>query len=179
MSENDLIRRGDVERLLRSLDVHGDGERSLRDYAVGLVREMIPADPWAAAAEELAQATEAYIALTMGGPSAFVAAAKRIRAALAAWRTLAKPEPACTCVGMTVPWHDATCARAGIFTPGDAGAAFAKSAKSAPGVRDVEFVMGSAPERCPEPDCLDGHVPSQPDGEPEPCPRCAKGGSHD
>jgi hypothetical protein len=27
-------------------------------------------------------------------------------------------------------------------------------------------------KKCNEPNCVDGYVPSQPDGEPEPCPRC-------
>ena len=37
--------------------------------------------------------------------------------------------PACTCVGMTVPWHEQGCPRK--WTPRDAAGAFAKSAEPA------------------------------------------------
>jgi len=37
-------------------------------------------------------------------------------------------------------------------------------------------VTPAAPAKCGNRDCLDGYVPSQPDGEPEPCPDC-KGGA--
>lgn len=37
---------------------------------------------------------------------------------------------------------------------------------------DIDALLAPAP--CATPDCVDGYVPSQPDGEPEPCPSCAK-----
>lgn len=40
----------------------------------------------------------------------------------------------------------------------------------------AQFAEPAKPEPCRNPDCADGYVPSQPDGEPKPCPACRPGG---
>jgi len=131
MSENDLVRRGDVLRLIEEHQTAGEGcdspcVRLLAGQMIALpASPALPPD----AAETLRQLRACA--------SAWVPEAKLVGNVSAgdivrALDAVIPPEPACTCVGMTVPWHDAPCPRAGIFTPGDAGAAFAKSAEPAP-----------------------------------------------
>jgi hypothetical protein len=187
MSADDLIRRGDVERLLRSLDVHGEGERSLRDYAVGLVREMIPSDPRSAAAVRLAEATDAEMEAQDAYVRAFgdeeigkawvlFSAARKAKAeALAAWRSLAR-EPK--------TWPDPVTAFAAVRAAvPDAfeGVAICAICDGGP-ANDCACVCpnGGAPERCQEPGCHEGRVKRTDVFTGEllfvPCPRCAKGG---
>jgi len=179
MSENDLVRRGDVLRLIEEHQTAGEGcdspcVRLLAGQMIALpASPALPPD----AAETLRQLRACA--------SAWVPEAKLVGNVSAgdivrALDAVIPPEPACTCVGMTVPWHDATCPRAGIFTPGDAGAAFAKSAEPAPRTTTTGAIVSmltreglAALVRCPR--CGGGGTEPGSSTEPlgaQPCEAC-------
>lgn len=167
MSDDDLIRRGDA-----LVAIHGVADFN-RDV-VDAIRSLPAASP--SPAERLAlDVCRDLVGLLRGEP--FPTAdvrwqmlQRRAEEACRAAPPAAEPAPRTTTTGAIV----SALSQAGL-------ARFAEPAslQKPPGSCDEAPVRGNNPEPapCADPNCLDGYVPSQPDGEPEPCPSCRPGGA--